>query len=110
MSPEQALGHAVDPRSDIFSLGAVLYEMCTAGVPFSGGTPSESIARLLQGHLDAMARFNYDVPAEMDRIVRKCLQTDPEKRYQSARELAIDLRGMERAAVPRPPSESVSAR
>jgi DNA-binding LytR/AlgR family response regulator/predicted Ser/Thr protein kinase len=98
MSPEQALGHEVDHRSDIFSLGAVLYEMCTARVPFAGGTSQESIVRLLQGTPDAMARFNYDVPDELDRIVRKCLQRDLDKRYQSAREVALDLRGMERSS------------
>lgn len=97
MSPEQALGHAVGLRSDIFSLGAVLYEMCTARVPFAGSTASESIARLLSGKFEAMARFNYDLPEELDRIVRKCLQIDPEKRYQSARELAVDLRAIEQS-------------
>jgi two-component system LytT family response regulator len=104
MSPEQALGQVVDHRSDIFSLGAVLYEMSTGRVPFGGSTPSESIARLLGGTLEAIARFNYDVPPEMDRIVRKCLQRDPDRRYQSARELGVDLRGVEQSV--RPPAAS----
>lgn len=102
MSPEQALGHDVDQRSDIFSLGAVMYEMCTGRVPFSGSTPSETIARLLAGTPDAMARFNYDVPQELDRIVRKCLQRDADKRYHSARDIAVDLQGVVEPARQRP--------
>src|SRR5258708_4753643 len=110
MSPEQALGRDVDYHSDIFSLGAVLYEMCTARVPFAGGTSQESIVRLLQGTPDAMARFNYDVPDELDRIVRKCLQRDPDKRYQAAREVGLDLRGMERSSQSgQPPRTRISA-
>ncbi|MGA2595799.1 MAG: protein kinase [Bryobacteraceae bacterium] len=108
MSPEQALGNVVDYRSDIFSLGAVIYEMCTGRVPFAGNSPSETIARLLSGNLEAMARFNYDVPPELDRIVRKCLQKDVEKRYQSARDVAVDLRGLEQTS--RPTSQERSTR
>ena len=106
MSPEQALGSVVDYRSDIFSLGAVIYEMCTGRVPFAGNSPSETIARLLSGNLEAMARFNYDVPPELDRIVRKCLQKDVERRYQSARDVAVDLRGLEQASRPSAPERS----
>jgi two-component system LytT family response regulator len=104
MSPEQALGRSVDHRTDLFSLGVVLYQMATGRLPFEGSNPSETIARILDDSPAAMARFNYDVPEDLDRIVRKCLEKDRERRYQSARDLMVDLRGLTRereTAVPR---------
>jgi two-component system LytT family response regulator len=98
MSPEQALGREVDHRTDLFSLGVVLYEMATARLPFPGATPSETMARILGSQPDAMARFNYDIPESLDRVVRKCLEKDRERRYQSARELLVDLKNLERDA------------
>jgi serine/threonine protein kinase len=96
MSPEQALGHKVDRRSDIFSLGVMLYEMATGRLPFSGKTMSETMDRTLHGQPEAIARFNYNVPPELDRIVRKCLEKNQEQRYQSARDLLIDLKNLKR--------------
>ncbi len=96
MSPEQALGRDVDHRTDIFSLGVVLYEMATGRLPFAGTNATETMARILQTQPDAMARFNYEVPEELERVVRKCLEKDRECRYQSARDLLVDLRNLER--------------
>ena len=106
MSPEQALGREVDHRSDIFSLGAVLYEMATGRAPFEGSNSQETLAHILTARPEAMARFNYDVPPELDRIVLKCLEKDPEDRYQTAREVAIDLRSLLRDKEAPPARES----
>src|SRR5512145_2190901 len=64
MSPEQALGRDVDHRSDLFSLGVLLYEMATARSPFAGANTSETLDRILHSQPDAMSLFNYDAPAE----------------------------------------------
>ena len=97
MSPEQALGKAVDARSDLFSLGVVLYEMAAARRPFSGTNGTEVLSKILTGTPDALSRWNYATPGEMERIILKCLEKAPEDRYQSAREVEIDLRAWLRA-------------
>ena len=96
MSPEQALGRPVDYRSDIFSLGSVLYQMATGRMPFEASNPSQTIARILDAQPEAMARFNYEVPEDLDRIVRKCLEKDREQRYQSVRDVMVDLEKLAR--------------
>jgi len=96
MSPEQALGRKLDARTDLFSLGAVLYETITGRVPFPGSNAQETIAHILQSQPEAIARFNYGTPEALERIVRKCLEKDRDRRYASARDLLVDLDAVER--------------
>jgi serine/threonine protein kinase len=96
MSPEQSLGKDLDHRTDIFSVGVVLYELATGQRPFTGSTVAEVVHKTLNAHPPAIARLNYDVPPELERITLKCLQKQPDRRYQSARELLVDLKNLRR--------------
>jgi len=96
MSPEQALGKPLDHRSDLFSLGVVLYELTTGQLPFGGSNFAEILDKIVHAQPTAIARLNYDVPPELERITLKCLQKSPDRRYQSARELLVDLRSLAR--------------
>jgi serine/threonine protein kinase len=96
MSPEQAIGKAVDHRSDLFSLGSVLYHLLTGRPPFSGANLGEILDHVIHRQPDAIARFNYDVPPELERITVKLLAKDVARRYQSAGDLLVDLKNLER--------------
>jgi tetratricopeptide (TPR) repeat protein/predicted Ser/Thr protein kinase len=91
MAPEQLSGGTVDHRADLFSTGVVLYEMLTGMLPFPGKTLGEIADRILHHEPVAIARYNYGVPEEVEAAVRKALQKRPEFRYQTARDLYIDL-------------------
>ncbi|HEU5236337.1 MAG TPA: protein kinase [Pyrinomonadaceae bacterium] len=95
MSPEQAMGRDVDHRSDLFSVGVVLYEMTTGRVPFAGSSLTDTIDRIVHKQPEAIARFNYNVPAELEVIIKKALRKNRDERYQTARELLVDLRDLQ---------------
>lgn len=94
MSPEQARGLGVDNRSDIFSLGAVIYEMLARRKPFEGDTPSDTLAAILKTEPPSLSRVLPGVPAELTRIVTKCLKKDREERYQVVKDLWLDLKAL----------------
>jgi serine/threonine protein kinase len=113
LSPEQALGRPMDHRSDLFSVGIVLYQVSTGVLPFGGDSLGERLEALLRGTPKAVEELNPALPAELGRIVRKCLEKDPARRYQNARELVVDLGNLQRDSDPslvvRAPVPDVSA-
>ena len=92
MSPEQIEHLAVDSRSDLFSLGIVLYELASGVHPFEGATPASTSVRILTSAPVPLSESRPDVPRQVSRIIDRCLQKSPEARYASAAELADDLR------------------
>src|SRR5439155_6093011 len=92
MSPEQVRGNSVDHRSDIFSFGTILYEATTRKKPFIADSNVETMHRIIHDRPAPIEELNKEAPAELRRLIRRCLAKNPEQRLQSAKDLAIELR------------------
>jgi len=106
MSPEQVRGGAVDHRSDLFSFGAVFYEMLTGQRAFRGATPADTVSAILKEDPPELSATGREVSPALERTVRHCLEKNPEERFQSARDLAFDLQNISGASSQ---SEAVAA-
>lgn len=96
MSPEQVSGKPVDNRSDIFSFGILLYRMASGDLPFRGESQVSTLAKILETPHEPLRAKNALIPSELERIIDKCLQKNPEDRYQDTRDLVVDLRNLRR--------------
>ncbi len=109
MSPEQTSGRPLDHRTDIFSLGVLLYEMATGKRPFQGGSSAELVSAILRDTPPAVTDSRPDLPTDLARIIRRCLEKEPRHRVQTARDVSNEFRDLARNAA-QPPSLSSSAR
>src|SRR5205823_12368873 len=115
MSPEQVKGKPADARSDIFALGAILYEMLSGQRAFRGDSAGETMAAILKEDPPDLSVTNRNVSPGLERLVRHCLEKNPERRFQSARDLAYDLESLsavsgDAAAMPARPVRRLSWR
>ncbi len=94
MSPEQVRGQTADHRSDLFSFGAILYEMLSGRRAFRGETSVETMSAILKEYPPELTETNRSVPPALERIVRHCLEKNPEERFQSARDVAFNLQSL----------------
>ena len=96
MSPEQARGADIDSRSDLFAFGVVLYEIVAGRLPFTGDSPMDTLSAILRAHPEPLVESKPDAPAELQRILDKCMEKAPRDRYQDTRDLVVDLRRLRR--------------
>src|SRR5256885_573134 len=113
MSPEQAQGQVVDQRSDIFSFGCILFEAVTGQRAFEGKDAIDSLNKIIREPVTPISELNPAAPADLQRVVRRCLAKDPDERYQTIKDVAIELKEVRRelkdsagvdTTVPPPPS------
>jgi serine/threonine protein kinase len=110
MAPEQARAEKVDARSDLFSLGRVLYKLCTGTMPFAGDTTMALLMSLALDHPKTVRELNPDMPVALSDLVTRLLEKEPAKRPQSAREVIQAIQAISRAGVASPPSAGRAAR
>ena len=108
MSPEQVRGGTVEAPSDIFSFGCVLYEMVMGRRAFSGPSPGDTMAAILKEDPPAIADSGKQVPAELERVIERCLAKNPGERFHSAHDLAFALQGLLGVTVGKPAIQSAS--
>jgi serine/threonine protein kinase/tetratricopeptide (TPR) repeat protein len=110
MSPEQIAGRLIDHRTDIFSLGVVLHEMATGKQPFAGDSSAELMSSILRDTPTPASEIRVDLPADLARIIRRCLEKDPRHRVQTARDVANEFRDMARQTPQKAPVLKTVAR
>jgi len=100
MSPEQIEGHEADGRSDIFSLGCVLYEMATGKPAFAGKSPASIMAAIIEREPAPITTFSSQLPTALDRVVKSCLAKDPDERFQTVQDIKLQLKWIAEAESP----------
>src|SRR5580704_6228532 len=110
MSPEQTSGRALDHRTDIFSLGVLLHEMATGRRPFEGSSSAELVSAILRDTPPSVTDIRPDLPNDLARIIRRCLEKDPRHRLQTARDVSNEIRDLARADARSAPASTSSAR